>query len=191
MSLSASVYSALLEFKIRELRFRNRNVGGRYLSEFCRAVGTGVVTETKILTGQIVSPSQSGSSSGIGILTIDAGRIADRIRDKVLELWQRSRGGELLYPFCLAIGETTVEHFALAQLTSDANGTAHFPAFIPAIPTMAELIRQQPFWAGRPYWIHMCTAIATGICEEVANNGTGTLTGATNPPTGSGVVDID
>lgn len=189
MALSESVYARLLEQKIRALKFRGRAVGGYYLAELCDAIGYGVVTETKALTGIIGSPSNTPSSSGVGILTISATNIADIIYTTCGMLWGTK--GPLLYPICLAIGETTVEHFALANLSSDTNGTAHFPSFGGAISPMAGLIEGHPRWAGRPYWIKMCTAIATGVCSEVAANGTGTLTGATLPPPGGGIVAIN
>jgi hypothetical protein len=183
MSLSTTGYADLLYSKLH-VKYPN----GYKLREFCDAVGFGVVTETVSLTGIILSPSESPSSSGVGIVSFSATNIATLIDNKCFDLW-KSRGPEL-YTFCLAIGETTVEHFALANLTSDTNGTATFPAFSGAIGAMANLIEEFPEWAGRSFWIRMCTAIAYGICTEVAANGTGTLTGATLPPPGGGVVAI-
>ena len=183
MSLSVGVYSALLYSKLKD-----KYPGAYKLEEFCHAVGFGVVTETVSLVGTIVSPSNTPSSSGVGILTFSAETIATLIEQKCFDLW-KSKGPEL-HTFCLAIGETTVEHFALANLTSDTNGTSSFPAFSGAIDAMANLIQENPEWAGRPHWIQMCTAIAYGICTEVAANGTGTLTGASLPPPGGGVVAI-
>lgn len=183
MALSESVYSNILYGKLHA-QWPN----GYYLKEFCDAVGHGVVGQTILQTGIINSPDKTPFSSGVGILTISATNIADIIYATCQTLWGSK--GPALYSFCLAIGETTVEHFAIANLTSDTNGTSTFPSFAGAISPMANKIQEYPRWAGRSYWIRMCTAIATGVCTEVFSNGTGTLSGATNPPTGSGVVTI-
>jgi len=183
MALSTTGYADLLFSKLSK-RYPN----GYKLREFCDAVGFGVVTETLSLTGIIASPSNTPSSTGVGILTFSAEVIAGLIEDKCFELW-KSKGPELHW-FCRAIGDTTVEHFALANLASDTNGTSKFPSFSGAISPMANLIEGYPEWAGRSFWIRMCTAIAYGICTEVAANGTSTLSGASIPPPGSGVVVI-
>lgn len=183
MALSESVYSNLLYTKLHA-QWPN----GYYLKEFCDAVGHGVVGQTILQTGQIAGPVNLGPSSGVGIVTISATNIANIIYTTCEYLWGSK--GPALYSFCLAIGETTVEHFATANLSSDANGTSHFPSFAGAINAMANKIEEYPHWAGRSYWIRMCTAIATGVCSEVAANGTGTLSGASAPPPGSGVVAI-
>lgn len=183
MALSENVYSALLYSKLQP-KYPN----GYRLKEFCDAVGHGAVNQAILQTGIINSPSNTPFSSGVGILTISATNIADIIYATCQALW--GSYGPQLYTFCLAIGETTVEHYALANLTSDTNGTATFPSFAGAISPMAALIEQHPSWAGRPFWIKMCTAIATGICSETAANGTGILTGASLPPPGGGVVAI-
>jgi hypothetical protein len=183
MSLNETVYANLLYSKLQP-----RYPRGYKLKEFCDAVGHGVVTETLALTGIIASPSNTPFSSGVGIVSFSAEVIASLIEQKCFELWG-SKGPEL-HRFCLAIGETTVEHFAIANLTSDTNGTAHYPAFTGGISPMANLIEAYPSWAGRPMWIRMCTAIAYGVCTEVAANATSTLSGASLPPPGGGVVVI-
>ena len=182
MALSESVYSNILYGKLTKYH------RGYLLKEFCDAVGHGVVGQTILQTGQIASPVNNPVSSGVGIVTISATNIADIIYATCQALW--GSRGPALYDFCLAIGQTTVEHYAVASLTSDANGTSQYPSFAGAISPMANLIEGYPRWAGRPYWIRMCTAIATGICSETAANGTSTLSGASIPPPGSGVVVI-
>ena len=95
-----------------------------------------------------------------------------------------------LQQFCQAIGEATQEHFALATLSSDTNGTAQFTSFLGAITSMKGLIvAAAPVFVGSK-WPDFAEAIAFGICTEIGNNGIGSLSGAVTPGSGSGVVTI-
>lgn len=163
------------------------NYNGIKLSEFCTAVATGVVNTSTGLTGQIGSPSNTGSSSGTGII-FSGSNVAGLIQSKATTLF--GQAGSELSNFCTAIGSVTQSQFALAALSSDANESATFSSFTGAEATMASAIQSAaPSFTGNQ-WANFCTAIAHGICHEIGLNGSGSLSGALGPGVGTGVVSI-
>jgi hypothetical protein len=182
MPLSVSSYSATL---LASLQLQGYN--GYKLSSFCTAVGTGVINTITTTTGQILVPINSGISSGIGIVVSNT-NIGTNIRNTAISLFGQE-GTELIY-FSNIIGNITQSQLALATLTSDTNGTASFNIFLSKINIMASAIQAAaPDFAGLK-WPDFCTAIATGICNELGNSGSGVLVGAALIPPGTGVVLI-
>lgn len=188
MGLSISGYDSLLKSKLQAQSYNGHFFNGAKLPEFTLAVATGVINTSLGLTGQINSPANIGSSSGVGI-TISDFNISNQIKIECVAAFGQE--GPVLQQFTDAVGEATQEHFALAALTSDTNGSAIFPAFLGVKSAMATAIENAaPTFAGT-FWPDFCQAIANGICDEIGNNGTGTLSGATGTPgAGGGVVNI-
>lgn len=182
MTLSITIYATLIKSNIQSALGSS---GGGSLDAFCTAVATGVVNTAIGLTGQIAAPAGTGASTGTGI-TLSGSGVASGIIAAKPGSWP---GGSQLSPIATAIGNATATHFGSAILTSDANGTAAFASFLGAISSMASAIQAAASFSGGE-WANFCTALATGICNEIGNNGSGTLSGAAGPGAGSGVVTI-
>lgn len=188
MALSPDVYAATLLAKLKAQSYNGHAFNGAMMPDFCKAVGVGVVTTTITVTGVIAGPANSGSSSGVGISGFSATAIAGLIQSTAKALFGSE--GPALYQFCKAVGDATVEHFALATLSSDANGSAQFPSFAGKIAPMASAIQAAaPHFKGA-LWPAFTTAIATGICTTVAGSGMGSLSGAAGPTPGGGSVVV-
>lgn len=177
MALSVSAFAAALQNALAADGYN-----GPQLSTFCTAVATGVVNTATGLQGTVTG-SGAGGSTGTGI-TCSGMNIAANIKTQALSYWP---GGSELQKFCTALGSVTQAQFALASLADTKNGTATFPAFSGAILTMASAIQAASGFTGTE-WAHFCTAIATGICQEVGSNGTAILSGAS--PGGSGTSPV-
>lgn len=183
MALIPTVYSAALLVALG-----TQGYNGSKLSDLCTAIGTGVIGTILGETGSIATPVLSGVSAGIGI-TVSGTNIGSKIRTTAKSLFGNREGTELLH-FADIIGNITASQLALATLTSDANGTAAYSNFLNDIDAMASAIQNAaPSFTG-PEWPHFCTAIATGICKEIGNNGSSLLSGALVPPAGTGTVII-
>lgn len=187
MGLSIPTYASLIQSNLNAKSYQGHNFNGSQLPTFALAVATGVITTSLSLKGIINSPSGTGSSSGVGI-TFSGTNISADIRTAAIGLFGQE--GPALKDFCDAIGNATQTHFAQAALSSDTNGTAKFPAFSGAITTMATAIQNAaPAFVGSQ-WPNFALAIATGICQEIGSNGTGSLSGALGSGAGGGVVNI-
>lgn len=187
MALSVPVYDSLLKSKLQAQSFNGHSFNGAKLGEFTLAVAIGVVNTSLTVTGIINTPVNIGSSTGVGITFSDVS-ISAQIRSECIAAFGQE--GPVLAQFTDAIAQATKEHFALADLSSDANGDAEFPDFSGVKSAMASAIQAAaPTFVGT-FWPAFCTAIANGICDEIANNGAGTLAGATGDGTGSGNVTI-
>lgn len=186
MALSISGYAGLLLAKLQAQSYNGHSFNGPRLSEFCTAVATGVVSISTGLTGSIAGPAKIGASAGVGI-TCDPSNIASIIKAQAVAAFGQE--GPVLQQFCNAVGEATQEHFAGADLASDANGAAQFPSFSGASGAMASAIESAAGFTG-VFWPDFALAIATGICQEIGSGGVGTLSGASGDGTGSGVVTI-
>jgi hypothetical protein len=187
MALSVAGYDALLKSKLQAQSFNGHFFNGTLLPVFTLAVATGVVTVSLTATGTISSPAAVGASTGTG-MDFGDGPISAQIKAECIAAFGQE--GPVLQQFTDAIGQATVEHFALASLTSDTNGAAEFPVFSGLKAPMAAAIQAAaPTFTGT-FWPAFCVAIANGICDEIANNGVGTLSGATGSGTGAGIVTI-
>lgn len=185
--LSIPVYAALIQTKLQAKSYMGHFFNGSMLPVFTLAVATGVVNTALTLTGTIASKSNIGTSSGVGIMFSDA-NVSSNIRTAAISLFGSE--GAALKDFCDALGDATKTHFAIATLASDTNGSAMFSSFSGAINAMTSaIIAAAPSFTG-PQWPNFARAIATGICQEIGSNGTGTLSGAAGTGTGSGVVTI-
>lgn len=185
--LSIPAYTALIVSDLQSKSYMGHFFNGSMLPVFAMAVATGVVNTSITLTGAISGGTNIGTSSGVGIM-FSGSNVSQGIRTAAVALF----GGEgaALKDFCDALGDATQTHFLAATLASDTNGTAHFPSFSGAISSMtAAIIAAAPSFNGSQ-WPNFAKAIATGICQEIGSNGTGTLSGATGTGTGSGVVTI-
>lgn len=171
MSLSVSAFASDLQGRLGA-----RGYSGSKLGDFCTAVATGVVNTALGLQGLIATGANTGVSAGTGI-TITGSNISATIKAQALGQWP---GGVALQPFCDDLGATCQAQFALATLASTTNGTATFASFSGAVSSMATAIKNAASFTGAE-WQHFCTAIATGVCQEVGAHGTGTLTGAGGP----------
>ncbi|NDC22542.1 MAG: hypothetical protein EBZ49_00205 [Proteobacteria bacterium] len=188
MALSPDIYSATLLSKLKAQSYNGHAFNGAMMPDFCKAVGVGVVTTTLTVKGVIGGPAGAGNASGVGITGFSASAIAALIQSTAKALFGSE--GPCLYQFCKAVGDATVEHFALATLTSDANGTAKFPSFAGKISPMASAIQAAaPHFKGA-LWPAFTTAIATGICTIVGGSGKGSLSGASGPSPGGGSVVV-
>lgn len=186
MALSIPGLAGLLQTKLQAQQYNGHNFNGTMLAPFCLAVATGVVTISQATTGIIASPALVGLSSGTGIFFSGSG-IADVIKSTAIPLFGQE--GPALQQFCTAIGEAVEEHFSQASLTSDTNGSATFPDFSGKITAMAGLITSSAPFVGI-HWPNFALAIATGVCQEIGSNGTGSLSGAAAPGAGGGTVTI-
>lgn len=186
MALSISGLAGLLQTKLQAQQYNGHSFNGTMLGPFCLAVATGVVTISQATTGIIASPSLVGASSGTGIFFSGSG-VASIIKSTAIPLFGQE--GPALQQFCTAIGEAVEEHFQQASLSSDTNGSANFPAFTGQISAMAGLITSSAPFTG-VHWPNFALAIATGVCQEIGANGTGSLSGAAAPGAGGGTVTI-
>jgi len=186
MALSIPGLAGLLQTKLQAQQFNGHFFNGTMLAPFCLAVATGVVTISQGITGIIASPSLVGSSSGTGIFFSGSG-IASVIKSTAIPLFGQE--GPCLQQFCTAVGEAVEEHFQQADLSSDTNGSANFPAFSGNILAMSALIESSAPFTGI-HWPNFALAIATGVCQEIGSNGISTLSGAATPGTGAGTVTI-
>lgn len=187
MSLSIPTYTSLIVTTLQSKSYQGHNFNGSMLPTFALAVATGVITTTLTLTGIIASPTGSGSSTGNGIFFSGTNISAD-IRAEATALFGQE--GPALKDFCDALGQATQTHFTQAFLTSDSDGPATFPSFLGAISAMSLAIQNAaPSFQGSQ-WPNFALAIATGICQEIGSNGTGTLSGAGGSGSGTGVVTI-
>jgi len=187
MSLSIPTYAALIQSNLNSKSYMGHHFNGTMLPVFALAIATGVINISVTLTGLISGGTNIGTSTGTGIFFSDS-NVSSDIRTAAISLFGRE--GPALKDFCDAIGAATQTHFTAANLSSNTNGTAHFPSFSGAINSMtAAIVAAAPQFTGSQ-WPHFARAIATGICQEIGSNGTGTLTGASGPGTGSGVVTI-
>lgn len=187
MALSVAGYNALLIGKLQAQSFNGHFFNGTLLPVFTLAVATGVVTTSLTATGVIASPDKVGASTGVGISFGDA-PISAQIKSECIAAFGQE--GPVLQQFTDAIAQATVEHFATADLASDTNGDAAFPAFSGLKAPMAAAIQAAaPTFSGT-FWPAFCVAIANGICDEIANNGAGTLAGAVGDGVGAGIVTI-
>lgn len=185
--LNIGAYSALLEAKIKSKSYNGFYYNGSMLPIFTLAVATGVVNTSLSLKGIISAPLLVGPSTGI-VINFSDSNISQTIRTTAISLFNSE--GAALKDFCDAIGDATKTHFLLTSLTSDTNGSAKFPAFSGAINQMtAAIIAAAPQFKGSQ-WPNFARAIATGICQEIGSNGSGTLIGASGTGTGSGIVNI-
>lgn len=191
MALNPVAYAAILLGDLQASSFVvNSNtyfIDGPELPILCTAVATGVITTILTLQGQITGGLLTGPSTGLGIHFLDTD-VATNFVDKAKLLFNTT-GGPALQPFGNALGLSLQTYLSIAVLTSDTNGTAHFPSFSSAITTMASAIQSASVFTGAQ-WPNMCEAIAYGICTTIGSNGTGTLTGSTLAGTGTGVVII-
>lgn len=185
--LSIPVYAALIQSNIQAKSYMGHNYNGSMLPVFATAVATGVINTSIALTGIISSGTNVGSSTGVGIM-FSGTNVASDIKTAAVSLFGSE--GPALKDFCDAMGAATQTHFAIADLASDTNGTSLFPSFSGAISTMtAAIVAAAPQFVGSQ-WPNFAKAIATGICQEIGANGTGTLSGAVGTGTGGGVVTI-
>ncbi len=184
MALSIPAFSSALKAE-----FQSKFSGGSQLTKFTDAIATGIVNTTVGLTGQIGIPAKSGSSSGVGILSLVSGDMADDIVSTASASFGQVGGS--MQDVADAIADIVVAQFsANIDLSSDANGACTFASFSGAISSMASAIENAESSFTGPHWGNFTTAVATGVCNEVSLNGAGTLSGASGGSTGSGVVTI-
>lgn len=184
MALSIASFSSALETEIK-----TKVAGGSSLSVFTNAVATGVINTTIGLTGQITTPAGVGTSSGTGITGLTGSSISGDIVSTGSSLF--GQAGVSLADMGDAIGAVVVAQFsANVDLTSNANGDCTFASFLVAITSMTSAIQAAAGGFSGPQWGNFATAIATGICNDIGNNGVGSLSGAGGGGPGSGVVTI-
>jgi hypothetical protein len=181
MALSPTLFAGLLQVNLATKGFT-----GVKLTEFCIAVGIGVVNTSITLQGQITTPVNMGVSVGIGIVC-SGSNISSTTKSTAIGLFGYT--GTKIQDFCDALGATVQTHFLLATLVSDSNGSATFTSFTAAENSMAALIQSSASFTG-PQWPNFCTAIAHGICSEIGANGLGVLAGAIGGGAGTGIVII-